>query len=131
MKINDLKKVIVDISDSNNEDSDSSNLQIDLKDTKTNPLLPPQVSSILCRKLAKELDILKLDNLKIKKQNKDEKEKNSILRLNLGKINLIKENEIETINTKLEKSEKQNDENNQLIEKLRKQIENEKEKMFK
>lgn len=130
MKINDLKKVIVDISDSNNEDSDSSNLQIDLKDTKTNPLLPPQVSSILCRKLAKELDILKLDNLKIKKQNKDEKEKNSILRLNLGKINLIKENEIETINTKLEKSEKQNDENNQLIEKLRKQIENEKEKMF-
>lgn len=130
MKINDLKKVIVDISDSNNEDSDSSNLQIDLKDTKTNPLLPPQVSSILCRKLAKELDILKLDNLKIKKQNKDEKEKNSILRLNLGKITLIKENEIETINTKLEKSEKQNDENNQLIEKLRKQIENEKEKMF-
>lgn len=130
MKINDLKKVIVDISDSNNEDSDSSNLQIELKDTKTNPLLPPQISSILCRKLAKELDILKLDNLKIKKQNKDEKEKNSILRLNLGKINLIKENEIETINTKLEKSEKQNDENNQLIEKLRKQIENEKEKMF-
>lgn len=130
MKIKDLKRAIVDISDSNNEESDSSNFQIDLKDTKTNPLLPPQISSILCRKLAKELDILKLDNLKIKKQNKDEKEKNSILRLNLGKINLIKEKEIETINTKLEKSEKQNEENNQIIEKLRKQIENEKEKMF-
>lgn len=130
MKIKDLKRAIVDISDSNNEESYSSSFQIDLKDTKTNPLLPPQISSILCRKLAKELDILKLDNLKIKKQNKDEKEKNSILRLNLGKINLIKEKEIETINTKLEKSEKQNEENNQIIEKLRKQIENEKEKMF-
>ena len=69
-------------------------------------------------------------NLKIKKEKNDEKEKNSILKLNLHRINLVKENEIGIMNAKLERSEAKREECEKTIERLNKELESTKEKVF-
>lgn len=130
MNVNELKKVYVDVSSSNDELSDSSDVSQMMLNDRLKTLLPNETTSLVCKKLAAELNILQYKNLKIKKEKNDEKEKNSILKLNLHKINLVKENEIAIINAKLERSEAKREECERTIEKLNKELESKKEKVF-
>ena len=130
MSVNDLKKVYVDVSSSNDELSDSSDVSQIMLTDKLKTLLPNETTSLVCKKLAAELNILQYKNLKIKKEKNDEKEKNSILKLNLHKINLVKENEIGIINAKLERSEAKREECEKTIERLKQELDSTKEKVF-
>ena len=130
MSVNDLKKVYVDVSSSNDELSDSSDVSQIMLTDKLKTLLPNETTSLVCKKLAAELNILQYKNLKIKKEKNDEKEKNSILKLNLHRINLAKENEIGIINAKLERSEAKREECEKTIERLKQELDSTKEKVF-
>ena len=130
MSVNDLKKVYVDVSSSNDELSDSSDVSQIMLTDKLKTLLPNEATSLVCKKLAAELNILQYKNLKIKKEKNDEKEKNSILKLNLHRINLVKENEIGIINAKLERSEAKREECEKTIERLKQELDSTKEKVF-
>ena len=130
MSVNDLKKVYVDVSSSNDELSDSSDVSQIMLTDKLKTLLPNETTSLVCKKLAAELNILQYKNLKIKKEKNDEKEKNSILKLNLHRINLVKENEIGIINAKLERSEAKREECEKTIERLKQELDSTKEKVF-
>ena len=130
MNVNELKKAYVDVSSSNDEVSDSSDVSQIMLTDKLKTLLPNETTSLVCKKLAAELNILQYKNLKIKKEKNDEKEKNSILKLNLHRINLVKENEIGIMNAKLERSEAKREECEKTIERLNKELESTKEKVF-
>ena len=130
MSLNELKKAYVDVSSSNDEVSDSSDVSQIMLTDKLKTLLPNETTSLVCKKLAAELNILQYKNLKIKKEKNDEKEKNSILKLNLHRINLVKENEIGIMNAKLERSEAKREECEKTIERLNKELESTKEKVF-
>ena len=130
MNVNELKKAYVDVSSSNDEVSDSSDVSQIMLTDKLKTLLPNETTSLVCKKLAAELNILQYKNLKIKKEKNDEKEKNSILKLNLHRINLVKENEIGIMNAKLERSEAKREECEKTIERLNKELETTKEKVF-
>ena len=130
MSVNELKKAYVDVSSSNDEVSDSSDVSQIMLTDKLKTLLPNETTSLVCKKLAAELNILQYKNLKIKKEKNDEKEKNSILKLNLHRINLVKENEIGIMNAKLERSEAKREECEKTIERLNKELESTKEKVF-
>ena len=130
MNVNELKKAYVDVSSSNDEVSDSSDVSQIMLTDKLKTLLPNETTSLVCKKLAAELNILQYKNLKIKKEKNDEKEKNSILKLNLHRINLVKENEIGIMNAKLERSEAKREECEKTIERLKKELESTKEKVF-
>ena len=130
MSVNDLKKVYVDVSSSNDELSDSSDVSQIMLTDKLKTLLPNETTSLVCKKLAAELNILQYKNLKIKKEKNDEKEKNSILKHNLHRINLVKENEIGIINAKLERSEAKREECEKTIERLKQELDSTKEKVF-
>ena len=65
MSVNDLKKVYVDVSSSNDELSDSSDVSQIMLTDKLKTLLPNETTSLVCKKLAAELNILQYKNLKI------------------------------------------------------------------
>ena len=52
MSVNDLKKVYVDVSSSNDELSDSSDVSQIMLTDKLKTLLPNETNSLVCKKLA-------------------------------------------------------------------------------